>query len=268
MGSRRIVRAPGQASVWRDGSTTGWQASMGSLTALGSTTISADGTVVDLRSATGPIGVNAANVTIKRSTITGGFYCVDASANADNLLIEDCTISGATTGGILFDGLDGITIRRCNIYGCEDAIKGAGSNITIEDCYIHDPLVQGADPHNDGIQLQGADGLIVRRNYIKWVDTSCFSTFVGQGTINNALFEANYFGSVGTAAPNLVGWLTYFAGSGGTNIQVRDNHFGNWLYGASTDFNAAGAGNVWSGNVRAADATAPSSPAPGATVNP
>jgi hypothetical protein len=255
-------------SGWPDATNTGWQAAMGSLTAMGSTTISTASTTVDLRSITGPLGVNAANVTIKRSTITGGFFAVDASANADNLLIEDCTISNITATGILFDGLTGITIRRCNIYDSEDAIKGSGTNVLVEDCYLHDPKVAGADPHNDGFQIQGANGVIVRRNRIQWVDTSCISMFDGQGIVDDCLIENNYLGSKGSAAPNLVGWLLYLAGSGGTNIRVLNNHFGNWLYGPGTDFNSGATGNLWSGNVRASDATAPASPAPGAAVNP
>ena len=115
---------------------------------------------------------------------TPGAYSVVAGPTAEliygngtcgNIIVENAHIHG-TGGGIVCGSLIGpMTIRGCrftNIY--EDSIKlGGGQPVTIEDCYIEQPLAMQADvndPHADSIQFLGAAGdwedIYIARNII------------------------------------------------------------------------------------------------------
>jgi hypothetical protein len=99
-------------------------------------------------------------------------------SNSTGLVVEDSEIINRPVAGQpnCHNGIGagGFTIRRSEITGCENAADVGGSNVVIEDSYIHDldtegpSYVFGSNPHTDGIQGAG-DNVTVRRN---WIDPS------------------------------------------------------------------------------------------------
>lgn len=236
--------------AWPSALNTGYLGNPASLTDLNGSTISTPGTVIENRRIIDAIRPNAANIIIRNCILQSGWFGVDATSAATNLLIEDCTVIGGANCGIALNGMSGATVRRCNISGGSDGMKVGGYGITVQDNYIHD-LDQSPGSHNDGIQCSTGTGINFIHNWIDSPDTSCIAMFQGQGTWNNVLVERNHL-----TGP---GYPLYAAGSSGSYIRVIENRFGTWGFGPVTDWNPAGLGNVWSGNYRASD---------GAPVNP
>lgn len=236
--------------TWPNASNVGFLGNPNTLTDISGSTISTPGTVIENRRISDAIVPNAGNITIRNCILLGGWFGVDATSAAAGLVIEDCTVIGGANCGIALNNVANAVVRRCNIYGGSDGIKVGGSSIVVQDNYIHD-LDSGPESHNDGIQCSSATGLIFRHNWIESPDTSCIAMFQGQGSWTNVLIENNHL-----TGP---GYPLYAAGSSGSYIQVKDNSFGTWGYGPVSDWNAAGLGNVWSGNYLASN---------GAVVNP
>lgn len=235
---------------WPNASNVGYLGDPEALTDIAGYTISTPGTVIENRRVIDVIRPNAGNITIRNCILLGGWFAVDATSSASGLVIEDCTVIGGANSGIALTNVTGATIRRNNVSGGSDGMKVGGSNITVMDNYIHD-LDTTEESHNDGIQCSSTTGLIFRHNWIESPDTSCIAMFQGQGSWTNVLIENNHL-----TGP---GYPLYAAGSSGSYIQVKDNSFGTWGFGPVSDWNAAGLGNVWSGNYLAST---------GAVVNP
>lgn len=244
---RMILRRTQQPpSEWPDATNTGIAGvglTLGDLTPSNGFTAVSGETYQNLR-VTGTITVPAGrnNVTIRNCYFTPGFWGIDGDGS-QNLLIEDCTFVGGGDSGIAC-GIN-TTIRRCNISGAPDGIKGKGGAV-IEDCYIHDLFVDFEDPHNDGIQFMdiasGTRPIVVRHNWIESPDTSCIAMFAGQvgSSSIGILIENNHF--IGG------GYNIYWPGSFATNVQCLNNEFGNYGFGPSTDWFTHPT-NVWSGNI-------------------
>lgn len=229
---------------WPDATNTGIAGAgvtMGTLTALNGYQVNTPGTVIERRNVTGPITVNAANVTIRDCYITAGAWGIEVMGAADGLLVEDCTIVGGANCGVMDDGYaDNVTYRRLNISGGRDGMKLSGTGRLIENCYIHDLDTSGVDPHNDGIQCYSGNGWIFRGNHIISPDTSCIAMFNGQGSWSDVLIDGNLFD--GNPA-----YAVYAPGPGASNIRMTGNTFGGWLHGPVTDWLPEW---VWTGNVR------------------
>ena len=238
-GNATVVYRYGQ-SHWPSAYNSGYLGDPGALTALAGSTISVADTVIENRLIDDAIRPDADGIIIRNCVLTAGWFGVDATSAATNLLIEDCTIIGGANCGIALNGMVGATVRRCNISGGADGMKVGGTDITVRDNYIHD-LAQAAESHNDGIQCSSGTGLSFLHNWIASPDTSCIAMFAGQGTWTDVLIQDNYL-----TGP---GYPLYAAGADGTYIRIQTNTFGTWGYGPVSDWNSAGTGNVWSGNV-------------------
>lgn len=255
MGSRRITRVPATAAQWPDASNTGVPAGT-SLTAYsGPSNITTNGTVIDGKTLTVGLTINANNVTIRNSKFeTDGYFWHVLSDNGNTgLLIEDCEFDmlGSTTGDSCVSGYN-YTVRRCNIHGSPDGMK-AGTNCVIEDNYIHDLTVFG-DSHNDAIQSLGTTSLTIRHNTIVCPSggTSAIILSTGNATdMRNILIENNLLaGGVYTI------YAGYDSGSDDIekveNIQVLNNHFSTSIFangGSSGPITSRDAPVVVSGNV-------------------
>jgi hypothetical protein len=135
------------------------------LTPSGGIAISTAGTVVDARDISGPVVVNAPNVTIRNSRIrTSAFWAIDN--NSTGLVIEDSEIDGLGANGTCI-GSDNLTVRRVDIRGCENGFNVCcNGQVTVEDSYIHD-LTTANGAHTDGAQIgQGAADIVFRHNTI------------------------------------------------------------------------------------------------------
>lgn len=133
---------------------------------MSGTTVTQDGTVIDGRQITGLLAIEADNVIVRNSKVTGSSnYDIHVRGSAQNVLIENVEINSAEKPsiGIHFSQGSSGTVRRANIWNGEDGIRVQGNNITIEDSYLHD-LFRYPGGHHDTIQIRQGDNITIRRN--------------------------------------------------------------------------------------------------------
>lgn len=143
----------------------------------GDLTISDPGFVLENTEVLGCITltVEANNVTIRN---------VRVKANCSQLILNDAGAQGLQVIDSELDGNNFSTsdsgiagrhysLTRVDIHGTGDGVK-AGSNVLIENSYIHDLHIAN-DSHNDALQALDADGLVLRHNtaIVKDGATSC-----------------------------------------------------------------------------------------------
>ena len=232
------------------------------------------GTVLTKR---GSLKVTASNSTYQNLEIDG---CVTFGSGVANvvfrnvlfksdgcywLLLNDVGATGIQVIDSEFDslnnpkadaGLNGsnITLTRVNIHGSVDGIK-AGTNMVVQDSYIHDLAIVGNDPHNDGIQSLGTNKLTISHNTIivKAGATSAIILSTGSAdNMRNVLISGNLL----AGGANTV-YGGYQAGvdvlSRVSNIQILNNRFSTQIFpnsGAfypmvSIDPPVVVSGNVW-----------------------
>lgn len=254
------VTLPAAATGWPNASNTGVPAGTVLTAYTGPTNITVAGTVIQNKTITQGLLIKAGahNVTFRNCRFKASVYWMILSEEgATNLLIEDCEFDGNTgaSGDCAVNGAN-YTMRRCNIHHTVDGLKGM-DNVLIEDCYIHDLDIEGADPHNDGFQSLGSNGLTIRHNTIivKNGATSCIILSTGSsgsGGMRNILIENNYF-----AGGAYCVYGGYQAGvdvlSRITNIRILNNKFSTQIhpngggYGPLTSVSSpvVVSGNTW-----------------------
>jgi hypothetical protein len=185
--------------------------------------------VVEGKTISGSITVQASNVTIRNDCVTSSDTYPVHFVSGSNLTVEDTTITGRGGGcsRAVEPAGQGAVMSRLNISGCEDGIQ-MYNNDTITDSYIHDLAFTGGS-HNDGIQQNGG--------------SNDFTTDFGG--ISDITITGNLLNG---------GNFTVYSRSGGkgdpTGVSVTDNQFG----GADVFGLLSADGSVtWSGNV--SDAT-------------
>lgn len=231
---------------WPDATNSGYQGNPGDLISTSGRVINTADTIIEGEDILDALIIQAPRVTVRNCILRGGFYGIDTTDAADDLLIEDCTFIGGSDSSLALVAVLNPIVRRCDFSGGQDAIKIAATNGLIQDNYIHD-LLEGAEIHNDGIQVTGAAGIDIIHNYISSRDTSSIAMFAGQGTYDSVTIQNNYLtGDTGTPP----GYNIYAGGVDGTNIVVDGNTFGNWGFGPVTEWAPAGVGNAWTNNVR------------------
>lgn len=241
---------PPRAASFPDATNTGIPAGT-TLTNSAGGTFSTPGSVLDALNITGQVVIAANNITLKRSRIRDGgvFTIVKINDGVTGTIIEDCEIDGlglSGTGGSF--GIEGsATIRRCNIFGVENALVPTSGSV-ITDNYVHDLASPGEDPHYDCIQMDGGnhDNISIEHN-----------TLICPPNQTAAVMIDNYFGSCSNITVNnnklRGGSYTCYADAqfpgGGTltNIRYTNNRIGGWQFGPfsinSTTL-ADGTGNV------------------------
>lgn len=228
---------------WPSVSNTGYLGDTNQLVAMSGTTLTTPNQIIENRIITDAIRPEANNITIRNCVINAGYYGVFANtADGAGLIVEDCTIIGGSNCGVLIDGPQNVTIRRCNLSGGADGMKIGGNSVTVQDCYIHDLHHEEGD-HNDGIQVSGGTNLQFIHNWIESIDTSCIGMFDNiSGTYVGTVVRGNHLSGSG--------YPLYAGGAKSTGMIVEDNEFINWGTAPVTYWNAGG-GNVWSNNTRA-----------------
>jgi parallel beta helix pectate lyase-like protein len=227
-------------TTFPDASTTGVPAGTSLAPINGNLTTSYDGQVIDARDVSGTIIVKNDNVTIRKCK-AGQVHVTGA-----NCTIEDCTVFGiGTVGG------NGMIVRRCDISNAENGIWVEASNVTITDNWFHDfiPYNPATDPHIDGIQIPGMEGitnvLIQHNNFDLGHDVnSCIQIGYGGSSTTGPLTASNV-----DIADNILrgGTYTIYFEGNTTGCHVTNNRFGPHLYG----YVAGRAANAqtYSGNV-------------------
>lgn len=243
---------PGPPSAWPDASTTGYS---GTLTSRGGLTASAGQTIANQK-ITGSIRVAVDGVTIRNCWIVSSDYFPIDAEGATNLLVEDCTIEGASNSNACIldsSSASGNVYRRLDISGSQDGIK-LSSGSSLVDSYIHDlaPYDPVGDTHNDGCQFGVADGITVDHNTIIMGAGATSAILMGGGESRvraiNCLIQNNYLSGGGYTFYGPAPVSGNVTGGASQNVQVLNNTFTTgWGYGSNTQWEA-GIGNVWSGN--------------------
>jgi hypothetical protein len=203
------------------------------LTSSGGMTISTAGTVINAKDISGPVVINAPNVTIRNSRIhTNAMWIIEN--NSTGLLVEDSELINQPISGQNnchnSIGSSNFTIRRSELSGCENGADVGGDNVTLEDNFIHDldttgpSYVWGNSPHTDGIQMSpGSDNIIVRHN---WIDPSpgggiTSAIIMGvNGSQSNVRIEFNYLDGRGAS------YAVYANRQTSPNIYINSNKLG------------------------------------------
>lgn len=191
----------------------------------GSVRVTEDGAVVEGLEITGTVTVLADDVVIRNTRIlnTGEFAIRIDGGN--RLLVEDTEIDGQGRGGPAV-AFSRYTLRRVEIHHVTEGPRIAGSDVTIEDSYIHH-LVQKGDNHTDAIQAVSGRNLVLRGNRVEAqapdtddLGNAAFMFGEEDGELENCLVEGNYFDG---------GNYTVNGGGGGTTgaeCSFAENAFG------------------------------------------
>lgn len=165
----------------------------------GPTRITAPGTVIDGADITVPLvlAATAHDVVIRSSRIRAeAFFLVLNNEGATNLQIIDTELDGGGSGkGDAAVGGRNYTLTRCNIHGTVDGVK-LGSNVTVQDCWIHD-LAIGPGTHNDGMQSLGSDDVTIVRNTVILADGATAAIILSTGSASSMrriLIDGNLLG--------------------------------------------------------------------------
>lgn len=201
--------------------------------------------IIDSLDITGDISIEAPGVVVKNSRIHGGGP-FGILVRSGSVTISDSEISGFANG---IAG-DNWTAYRANIHSTKDDGVKLGSNVLLQDSWIHD-LTPESDSHADGAQMQsGVTNLVVRNNSIDLTDSTRSNSAIflspdqGPSTDGPVLIEGNWLDG---------GNYTLYCvdGSNGQyrvgNISILDNRFGRHaLYGPSSiNVPLVQSGNVW-----------------------
>ncbi len=221
-----------------DASCTGVPAGTALTVVNGDRTYSTAGQVISGLDIHGKVIINANNVTLKNSIVRGpaaGGGCRNGAAieaRGTGIVIQDVEVMMENPTACL-DGIwtfnSSVTITRANIHGGVDGVK-TGSNVLIQDSYIHDMQWFASDPnqgggatHNDGVQtFAGENNVTLRHNTID-MSTTKSANAAWQGSGYNSRAEYNLLDGGGCT-------INFAAQSlGGATLQpmyVNNNHFG------------------------------------------
>jgi hypothetical protein len=225
-----VAQSAAAATVagWPDATNTGVPSGVTLTPHVGNLTISTPGATTSGLDIQGTVSITAANVTLVNCKIRSSHEnaLVGISASGTGVTIQDCEINGGGSSayGILNrSGGSGNTYLRCNIHGSENGID-PGDDDEIRDCYIHGILnTDNVDPHYDGIEFDGGNGLLVEHTTI---DMSELDT-------NAAIMIDNYFSGLSNVTvnncllrgANYTMWLDgRFSGGTVSNITITNNH--------------------------------------------
>jgi hypothetical protein len=167
-------------------------------------------------------------------------------SDSDIVWPADVPPPGDTWGNGAVHGDARMLLLRNDISGAPDGVQQSTGNVDIEQNYIHD-LRSLPWTHNDGIQLYGGPGVVIRGNYI--------TQDAGMGTVNAAVFLSDD----GSGFTDPVIDNNYMSG-GGFILRLEKGCLGARLtgneFGAVYDFGPVSVDpgatvDEWSGNVAA-----------------
>jgi len=232
----------------------------GALTEMKAADVHDDNTVIENKRILGTFQVYAKNVIIRCSEIVGAWDVGPiVYGRDDGLTIEDCSIHAPSNHekaqySIAMTG-NNLTVRRTNMYWWSDAIQVGGTDILIEDNYIHDAVYYAGD-HTDGFQHYGSGKRVtIQHNTVENpIDqTSCIALFQDSGEgYDDVLVDDNWLAGGG--------YSIYGGGGAGqapsSNVRFTNNKFSTKFFPKSGHYGpvaywppASGTGNVWSNNV-------------------
>ena len=257
-GAREFAQ-PVPPEVWPDGSNTGVPEGTTLKPYDGPLRVTVPGTVIDGYEISGTLVIDASDVTIKNSRVTGRIDTGDANKNP-RTLIQRVEIIGpynsAADGGFAAVGYTGFTCDGCNVRGWGKGFALV-EDVVVKNSWVHDIVVHG-DPgnggsHNETIISLGGSNFQILNNRLDAGDapnvSASLALYSQMEAFNNVLVKGNLFDGGGYCV------YAGLAGSyGASNTKFIDNTFGNKYsskcggYGPAIAFQT-GNGNAWTGNV-------------------
>jgi hypothetical protein len=248
---------PKLPSVKPTATTAGIPAGTSLTTYTGPMTITTDGTVIDGKTLTGSLVINANNVTVKNSKIHAtGYYGITTSDGHTNVSFINNEIYG-TTGDQMYEGILGDNTFVCGnyIHGFENGLT-ISDNMTVQSNFIEKLNSPSSSAHYDGIEVYSGSNIKIWGNNILMTDAS--GAWLGEtgainitptwANVNNIELRGNWIGG-GSFTLNLDEQGGYHL----TNLTVTNNR---WYGSAPSGFAAYGpirastlittfTGNVW-----------------------
>ncbi|SDM94124.1 hypothetical protein SAMN05216368_10320 [Cryobacterium flavum] len=171
----------------------------------GDINVTTAGTVLDGLDIRGLVKISAANVTIKNSiirgrTMNGPGALINNLGGFRNLVVTDTELSPSTASPDA-NGIYGynFTATRLNINNVIDGIHITGSNVSLQDSWIHDHMHYRNDPnqggspsHDDSIQVQSGNNITVAGNRLTDSHSAAVQITQDRGTVSNFTFVDNF----------------------------------------------------------------------------
>lgn len=193
----------------------------------------------------GAVVVKHPGVIVRKCRISGwDFFGVLSDVGAftgTHLTIEDCVITSPNTGlGSTAITAVNFTMQRCSVTRSENGADVL-TDVTIQDCYIHDLFNGAGDPHADGIQTSSGAGsninnVTVRHNTILCRQasdssdgTSCIINAIGSTSFTNCTYDDNVMAG---GAFCLYGPQS----TTGTNVRITNNKFATFYHAQAGTF--------------------------------
>lgn len=199
--------APVSSSADRNASNTGVPKDVTLKVHNGDITINEPNTVIDGLEVRGIITINAPGAVIKNSKIVGtgtarSVGLVNNIVSGASFTVIDSEIAAATED-TLWNGIFGsnFTAIRVNVHRVVDPIRILGSNVTVEDSWLHDttywekdPQRNGTPTHDDTVQIQAGENIRLEGNRME--DAHNAAIMIGQDrsrtTMRNIVVKDNY----------------------------------------------------------------------------
>ncbi|MCL2090024.1 MAG: right-handed parallel beta-helix repeat-containing protein [Micrococcales bacterium] len=195
-------------------------------------TVVGDGTVLDGLEIRGLVRVEAKNVVIKNSKITGRRISSANSllyvAASGSVTVTDCEIYAAEPS-VYVDGVIGqnFTLERVDIHDVVDNVKIIGDNVTVRDSWLHrnlhyanDPAQGGKPTHDDNVQVQKGSNITLSHNTMESSHNAALQVTQDMGTVSKVTVDRNLV-SGGSCSFNLAD-----KGKGALrDVSLRNNRF-------------------------------------------
>jgi len=222
----------------------------------GDQTFSTDGQVVSGKDFHGFVKVTGKNIRFVncffRGRATSSNNALLDTTRGSGTVVEDSEFVPSSPSATLIDiDANSVSVYRANIHGSVDGVQ-TGSNVLIQDSYIHDlswfasdPNQGGGPTHNDGVQgFLGDSNVVLRHNNID-LSTTKDGNAAFQDSAKNSRVEDNWLDGGGCT----LNFNHVNAPLGG--IAVVNNRFGRHsffncpiLLSTQTTL-SANSGNVW-----------------------
>jgi hypothetical protein len=234
----------------------------------GPCTIQTPNTVIDGKSVSCDLSIQAANVTI-RNTRVNGIVALDTdrpASGAWSLTIADSEVDGGPKQ-LAAVSSGNLTVLRSNIHGGQTAVQCEENSrrCLVQDSYLHGQYLPPDQPwHLGGFLSDGGRDMTLRHNYVvcdqpvNSVGDGCtgdVNLIPNFAAINGALIEHNLLGAnIGSSFCTYGGEKSTTPTPHSYNVVYRDNDFQRGpngkcaAYGPLTDFNVANEGNQWTNN--------------------
>ena len=200
--------------VWPGASNTGVPPGTKLTVHEGDLKITQNNTVIDSMEIRGLVRIEAKNVLIKNSRITGRLLNSPLSliyVNGPNysVTVQDSELYAKHPSPYI-SGIIGwnFTLERVNIHNVIDQVHVIGDNVLVKDSWLHSNLHYKDDPfhsdgsHDDNIQIQQGNNIRIIHNTLTSSHTASVIVTQDTGVVSNLLIEKNHI-SNGACSLNL-----------------------------------------------------------------